>query len=54
MSYEQSVHFAQTWGLGLLALCFAGALLYAFWPANREAFKHAARAALDDGDEGGQ
>jgi cytochrome c oxidase cbb3-type subunit 4 len=54
MSYEQSAHFAETWGLGLLALCFAGAVLYALWPGNGEKFKHAARAALDDGGEDGQ
>jgi cytochrome c oxidase cbb3-type subunit 4 len=51
MSYEQSVQFAQTWGLGLLALCFAGAVAYALWPANRGTFEQAARAALDEGGE---
>lgn len=50
MSYEQVAHLAQTWGLVLLAALFLVALIYALWPANREKFKRAARAPLDDED----
>jgi cytochrome c oxidase cbb3-type subunit IV len=50
MSYEQAAHIAETWGLALLAALFAGAVLYALWPANRETFNRAARAPLNDGD----
>ncbi|MBL8538576.1 MAG: cbb3-type cytochrome c oxidase subunit 3 [Hyphomonadaceae bacterium] len=50
MTYEQSVHFAQTWGVLLLALCFGVAVLYALWPSNKETFARAARAPLDDGE----
>ena len=48
MTYEQATHFAQTWGLALLLVLFAGALIYALWPGNREKFKNAARTVLDD------
>ena len=54
MTYEQAVHLAQTWGLVLLALVFAGAVVYALWPGNREKFKEAARAPLNDEDDNGQ
>jgi cytochrome c oxidase cbb3-type subunit 4 len=55
MSYEQATHFAQTWGLVLLAVLFAGAVAYALWPGNKEKFKRASRAPLDDGkDNGGE
>lgn len=53
MTYEQAAHLAQTWGLVLLVVCFAGAVIYALWPGNREKFKRAARAPLNDGDEDG-
>lgn len=53
MTYEQATHLAQTWGLVLLVVCFAAAVLYALWPGNREKFKRAARAPLKDGDEDG-
>ena len=54
MTYEQAAHFAQTWGVVLLAACFAAAVVYALWPANRETFKRAARAPLNDGDDDGR
>jgi cytochrome c oxidase cbb3-type subunit IV len=54
MSYEQATHLAQTWGLVLLAVLFAGAVIYALWPGNREKFKKAARTPLDDEDDNGQ
>jgi cytochrome c oxidase cbb3-type subunit 4 len=53
MTYEQANHFAQTWGLVLLALCFAAAVAYALWPGNREKFNRAAHAPLmDENDDG--
>ena len=54
MSYEQATHIAQTWGLVLLGVCFMIAVVYALWPSNKEKFKRAARAPLDDGEENGR
>lgn len=51
MSYEQATHFAQTWGLVLLAVCFGLALIYALWPGNKKKFDDAARAPLDNGGD---
>jgi cytochrome c oxidase cbb3-type subunit 4 len=48
MTYEQATHLAQTWGLALLVVLFAGALIYALWPGNRQKFKDAARTPLND------
>lgn len=54
MTYAVATQFAQTWGLALLTLCFAIAVAYALWPNNRETFKRAAHAPLQDGDDDGQ
>jgi len=54
MSYEQASHIAQTYGLVLLAICFCAALIYALWPSNRDTFKRAAQAPLDDGEDNGR
>ena len=54
MTYEQATHFAQTWGLVLLAACFVIAAIYAFWPANKKTFDKAARNPLSDGDDDGR
>lgn len=54
MTYEQAAHVAQTWGLVLLAGCFAVAVLYALWPGNKEKFNRAAHAPLTDGDDDGR
>jgi cytochrome c oxidase cbb3-type subunit IV len=54
MTYEQASHFAQTWGLAFLVVLFAGVLIYAFWPGNREKFKRAAETPLNDGDDDGR
>ncbi|MBL8544222.1 MAG: cbb3-type cytochrome c oxidase subunit 3 [Hyphomonadaceae bacterium] len=51
MSYLQAAHFAQTWGVVLLAVGFAIATIYALWPANKEKFERAAQAPLIDGDD---
>jgi len=54
MDYLQVSHFAQTWGLVLLGICFASAVIYALWPGNRDRFSRAARTPLDDGDDDGR
>jgi cytochrome c oxidase cbb3-type subunit 4 len=54
MTYEQATQLAQTWGLVLLAVLFAGAVTYALWPGNREKFTNAAHAPLNDEDDNGQ
>lgn len=51
-AYEDVVRHAQTYGLILLAVVFAIAVVYALWPGNREKFKRAASAPLkDEGDD---
>lgn len=42
---------AGTVGLLFFMALFAGAVLYALWPANKQTFEHMARLPLDD-DEG--
>lgn len=54
MTYEAATHFAQTWGMALLVILFAGVALYAFWPGNRKKFEEAARAPLADEDDNGR
>ena len=48
--YEALSSFAQTWGLLLFVLLFAGVLVYALWPGNRDRFRRAAHMPLDDAD----
>lgn len=50
MTYSAVSLFAQTWGLVLLVVLFAVALIYALWPANKERFSKAARLPLDEDD----
>lgn len=54
MTYEQATHFAQTWGLVLLAACFGLAVIYAIWPGNKDKFDRAARSPLEDGGDNGR
>lgn len=54
MSYDQATHFAQTWGLALLVTLFAGVLVYALWPGNREKFQRAAHAPLNEENDDGR
>lgn len=54
MTYEQVAHIAETWGLALLGVLFAGTVIYALWPGNREKFKKAAQTPLNDEDENGR
>ena len=53
MNYEQATHFAQTWGLALLVALFAGVLVYALWPGNREKFQRAAHVPLNEENDDG-
>ena len=48
MSYQDLAAFAQTWGLVYLMILFAGVLVYALWPKNKEKFDRAARMPLDE------
>lgn len=48
MTYESVSWFAQTFGLVFLVVMFAGVLVYALWPANRNKFDAAARAPLEE------
>lgn len=54
MTYAEASHFAQTWGLALLLILFAGVLIYTFWPGNRDKFQRAAETPLQDEDEDGR
>lgn len=48
--YELLASFAQTWGLLLFMLAFALVLIYALAPGNRDKFRRAARAPLEETD----
>ena len=48
MDYQTISEFAQSWGLVYLVLLFAGVLIYALWPGNKEKFRRAARLPLED------
>jgi cytochrome c oxidase cbb3-type subunit 4 len=54
MTYETATQIAQTWGMGLLIVLFAGVVIYALWPANRDKFKRAAQTPLADEDDDGR
>ena len=54
ISYADLSHFAGTWGLVFLFILFLGAVAYALWPSNRDKFKRAAHAPLDDDDLEGE
>ena len=51
MTYEQSVHFAQTWGLVILVALSVLVAAYALWPGNQAKFDRAARAPLQEDDQ---
>ncbi|MEM9669136.1 MAG: cbb3-type cytochrome c oxidase subunit 3 [Pseudomonadota bacterium] len=46
--YEMLASFAQTGGLIYFVLMFAGALVYALWPNNKQTFDRAAQSPLED------
>lgn len=50
MNYQDLIYFAETGGLIILAAMFAGAVVYAFWPGNREKFDRAANLPLESDD----
>lgn len=46
-AYETLSRIAQQAGTVYFTLIFIAVLVYAFWPANKQKFEKAARAALD-------
>ena len=47
-TYLALASFAQTWGLLLFCIGFAGVVLYALSPSRKPVFERAARMALDE------
>ncbi|MCV6547139.1 MAG: cbb3-type cytochrome c oxidase subunit 3 [Cohaesibacter sp.] len=45
-TYETLANFAQTWGLLYFVLIFAGVLVYALWPSNKDKFDEASHMPL--------
>ncbi|HAT85872.1 cbb3-type cytochrome c oxidase subunit 3 [Cohaesibacter gelatinilyticus] len=45
-TYETLANFAQTWGLLYFVLIFAGVLVYALWPSNKDKFNEASHVPL--------
>jgi cytochrome c oxidase cbb3-type subunit 4 len=45
-TYETLANFAQTWGLLYFVLIFAGVLVYALWPSNKDKFDDASHVPL--------
>ena len=43
MNYDAVSQFTQTWGLIYFVVLFAGVLVYALWPRNRDRFRDAAQ-----------
>jgi cytochrome c oxidase cbb3-type subunit 4 len=48
MTYEVIRPWAAMLGLFIFISLFAGVLIYAFWPGNRERFKRAAHMPLEN------
>ena len=48
LTYETVARFAQQGGLIYFGLIFAGGVVYALWPRNREAFNRLASLPLQD------
>lgn len=48
MTYESALSFAQIGGMIFFIVLFAGVMVYALWPTNRDKFDRAARAPLND------
>ena len=51
MTYETVTIYSQIIALILFLVLFAGAVLHAFWPGNREKFREAANQPLRKDDE---
>jgi cytochrome c oxidase cbb3-type subunit 4 len=50
LTYDDLAGFAKSWGMIYLMIFFLGAVVYAFWPGNRERFKRAASLPLEEDD----
>lgn len=48
LSYETVAQFAQQGGTVYFAAIFLAGVAYAMWPRNRDEFKRAARAPLEE------
>lgn len=48
LTYETVARFAQQGGTIYFGLMFAGGLIYALWPRNKEAFQRLAHLPLED------
>ena len=48
MTYHDVAQFSQTYGLLYLVVLFAGVLVYALWPGNKDKFDRAARRPLEE------
>ncbi|MEZ5840980.1 MAG: cbb3-type cytochrome c oxidase subunit 3 [Hyphomicrobiales bacterium] len=46
MTYETVSEFAQQYGLIYFVILFAGAVVYALWPKNKEKFDRASQVPL--------
>jgi cytochrome c oxidase cbb3-type subunit 4 len=51
ITHETLVHFAKSFGLFYLIAMSIIAVAYAFWPANRARFEHAAKDILEGEDK---
>jgi cytochrome c oxidase cbb3-type subunit 4 len=51
LDYETVARFAQQGGLVYFGVIFAGGVLYALWPKNREAFRRLASLPLQDHED---
>jgi cytochrome c oxidase cbb3-type subunit 4 len=47
MTYQEISVYARIAGLIIFLVLFAGAVLYALWPGNRDTFDRASRAPLE-------
>ena len=51
LDHDMLVWFSKSFGLFYLLAMSLGVLVYAYWPANRKPFEHAAEAILQDDDK---
>ena len=51
LEHDMLVWFSKSFGLFYLLAMSLGVLVYAYWPANRKPFEHAAEAILQDDDK---
>lgn len=48
LNYENTIYFAETWGLVLLVGLFVLGVGYALWPSNKNKFQSASMLPLED------